>query len=78
MLISISSDRAFSLCLDPIIISSVLATFKFNLLALSQQVRLLSSEVTGSLRLAIVFADKAILVSLANILGTASRSQGDR
>ena len=34
--------------LDPINISSVLATFKLNLLALSQQVRLLSSEVTAS------------------------------
>lgn len=30
--ISISSQWAFYLCLDPIIISSVLATFKLNLL----------------------------------------------
>ena len=55
ILILISSHWAFNLCLDPIIISSVLATFKLNLLALSQQVRLLSSEVTASLRPATVF-----------------------
>ena len=58
-----------------IIISSVLAKFKLNLLVLSQQVRLLSSEVTASLRSAIVFADKVILVSSANILGAASSKQ---
>ena len=34
ILISISSHWAYSLCIDPIIISSVLATFKLNLLAL--------------------------------------------
>ena len=62
ILTSISLHWAFNLCLDPIIISSVLATFKLNLLALSQQVRLLSSEVTASLRSATVFADKIILV----------------
>ena len=75
ILISISSHWAFNLCLDPIIISSVLATFKLNLLALNQQVRLLSSEVTAILRSATVFADKVILVSSANILGAASRRQ---
>ena len=64
-----------NLCLDLIIISSVLATFKLNLLALSQQVRLLSSEVTASLRSTTIFADKVILVSLANILGAATRRQ---
>ena len=58
-------------CLDPIIISSVLATFKLNLLVLSQQVRLLSLEVTASLRSATVLADKVTLVSSANILGAA-------
>ena len=68
----------FTLCLDPIIISSVLATFKLNLFALSQQVRLLSSEVTVSLRSTIVFADKVILVSSANILGAASHRQFGR
>ena len=68
----------FTLCLDPIIISSVLATFKLNLSALSQQVRLLSSEVTASLRSAIVFANKVILVSSANILGAASHRQFGR
>ena len=36
---------------------------------------MLSSEVTASLRLAIVFADKVILVSSANIIGTASCRQ---
>ena len=75
ILILISSHWAFNLCLDPIIISSVLATFKLNLLALSQQVRLLSSEVTAGLRSATVFADKVILVSSANILGAATRRQ---
>ena len=45
------------------------------LLALSQQVILLSSEVTASLRSATVFADKVILVSSANILGAATRRQ---
>ena len=75
ILISIFSHWAFNLCLDPMIISSVLATFKLNLLALSQQVRLLISEVTYSLRSATVFADKVILVSSANILGVASRRQ---
>ena len=64
-----------NLCLDPINISSALATFKLNLLALSQQIRLLSSEVTASLRSAAVFADKVILVSSADILGAASRRQ---
>ena len=67
ILMSISSHWVFNLCLDPIIISSVLATFKLNLLALNQQVRLLSS--------ATVFADKVILVSSANILGAAFRRQ---
>ena len=75
ILMSISSHWVFNLCLDPIIISSVLATFKLNLLALNQQVRLLSSEVTAILRSATVFADKVILVSSANILGAASRRQ---
>ena len=70
-----SSLWAFSLCLDPIIISSVLVTFELNLLALSQQVRLLSSEVTASLRSTTVFANKVILVSSANILGAASCRQ---
>ena len=65
----------FNLCLDPIIISSVLATFELNLLALSQQVRLLSSEGTASLRSATVFADKVILVSSGNIIGAATRRQ---
>ena len=55
--ISISSQWAFYLCLDPIIISSVLATFKLNLLTLSQEVRLLSSEVTASIRSALVFVN---------------------
>ena len=64
----------FNLCLDPIIISSVLATFELNLLALSQQVRLLSSEGTASLRSATV-ADKVILVSSGNIIGAATRRQ---
>ena len=36
---------------------------------------MLSSEVTASLRSAIVFADKVILVSSADILGAASRRQ---
>ena len=66
--------QSLAACLDPIIISSVLATFKRNLLALSQQVRLLSSEITASLRSAIVFADK-VVVSSANIIGAASRRQ---
>ena len=69
---------AFNLSLDPIIISSVLATFKLNLLALSQQVLLLSSEVTSSLRSATVFADKVILVSSTNIFGAASHRQWGR
>ena len=71
ILILISSHWAFNLYLDPIIISSVLATFKLNLLALSQQVRLLSSEVTAGLRSATVW----LLVSSANILGAATRRQ---
>ena len=75
ILMLIPSHWAFNLCLDPIIISSVLATFKLNLMAHSQQVRLLSSEVTASLRSATVFADKVILVSSANILGVATRRQ---
>ena len=57
ILISISSHWAFNLCPDPIVISSVLATFKLNLLTLSQHVRLLISEVTASLRSTTVFAD---------------------
>ena len=52
-----------------------MATFRLNLLALSQQVRLLSLEVTASLRSATVFADKVMLVSSANILGAASYRQ---
>ena len=36
---------------------------------------MLSLEVTASLRSAIVFADKVILVSSADILGAASRRQ---
>ena len=77
ILLSISSHWVFNLCLGPIVISSVLATFKLNLLALSQQVRLLSSEVTVSLRSIgyRFFSDKVILVSLANMLDAASRRQ---
>ena len=43
-------------------------------MALSQHVRLLSSEVTASLRSAIVFAARVILVSSANILGVGKLS----
>ena len=75
ILISISSHWAFNLYLDPIIISSVLVTFKLNMLALSQQVRLLTLEVTASLGSATVIADKVILMSSANFLGAASRRQ---
>ena len=46
ILISISSHWAFNLCLDPITISSVLATFKLNLLGLGQR-RLDSRHVTN-------------------------------
>ena len=60
---------------NPVIISSVLATFRLTMLVLSQQVRLISSEITASLRSATIFADKVILVSSANILGAVSRKQ---
>ena len=45
-----TSQWVFNLCLDSVIISSVVATFHHNLLALSQQVRFLSSEVIASLK----------------------------
>ena len=45
ILISKSSHWTDNLCLDPIIISSVLATFKLSLLAFSQQLRLFNSGV---------------------------------
>ena len=60
---------------NPVIISSVLATFRLTMLVLSQQVRLISSEITASLRSATIFADKVILVSSAIILGAVSRKQ---
>ena len=64
------------LCLDPIIINSVLATFKLNLLALSQQLKVTrSSGVNASLSSVKVFAVRVILVSSANILREASRRQ---
>ena len=45
ILISKSSHWTDNLCLDPIIMSSVLATFKLSLLAFSQQLRLFNSGV---------------------------------
>ena len=60
---------------NPVIISSVLATFRLTMLVLSQQVRLISSEIIASLRSVTIFADKVILVSSANILGAVSRKQ---
>ena len=68
---STSSHWADSLCLDPIIISSVLATFRLSLLAFSQQLRLFNSGVRASLSSVNVLADNVRLVSSANILGTA-------
>ena len=63
------------LCLDPIIISSVLGTFRLSLLAFSQQLRLFNSGVRASLSSVNVLADNVRLVSSANILGTGPRRE---
>ena len=66
--ISISSLWVSNLCLDPIIISSVFATFRLRLFAFSLRLRLLSSGFISNFSSVNVFAVKLILVSSANIL----------
>ena len=62
-----------NLCLAPIIISSVLATFELSLLAFSQQLSLLSSGIKACLSSVNVLADSVMFVSSVNILGVAAR-----
>ena len=75
VLISISSHWADSLCLDAIIIGSVLATFRLRLLAFSQQLRLSNSGVTASLSSVNILADRVRLASSANIFFTVLRRE---
>ena len=73
--ISISSLWVSNLCLDPIIINSVFATFRLSLFAFSQRLRLLSSGFISNFNSVNVFAVKLMLVSSANILEEAFSRQ---
>ena len=75
ILITTSSFWTDSLCLNQIIISSVLATFKLSLLAFSQQLRLLNLGTKACLSSVHVLADSVIFVPSAKILGAAARRQ---
>ena len=69
--------RIFLTYLFNVIINSVLAASKLRLLALNQQLKLLSSGDKACLRSVNVLAGSVMFVSSANILGAAACSWGD-
>ena len=75
IVISTLSFWTDNLCLNPIIISSVLATFKLGLLTFSRQLRLLNSGGKVCLSSVNVLAGSEMFVSSASIFGAAARRQ---